>query len=270
MNSLVAWSAEIVKAVIEKLRGNWKKLYWFGFVAFLSYLVATRFSSIVSGNPTNMDIIIFIIWVALIVVPLFREVNIFGVGLKNEIDSLRNDFRGEMLNLRSEIQNTINLRQQIIVGQVPSDAELRSTEEHIKPVLERTLKELDIKGSVSVAKETKVPTDTQFLFSVRYTIENELKRIWNFVAEDKRRLIEYEITRSGIYPRSIHQIVNGLTDVHLIDYQFRDLIQDIYAICSSAIHGGDVTEAKVKFVREFAPFVMTYLRLIKSSTNSTR
>lgn len=253
------------------LRKHWKRLYWIGLVAFLSYLVATRFSSIVSGNPTSMDIIIFIIWVALIVVPLFREVNIFGVGWKSEIQSLRNDFRGEILNLRSEIQNTINFRQQIVVGQPPSDAEIPIIEERIKPTLEQTRKELDIKGSVSVAKETKVPTDTQFLFSIRYTIENELKRLWDFVVKERHILTEYEITRSGVlFPRSIHQIVGKLADVDLIDYKFRDLIQDIYAICSSAIHGGEVTDVKADFVRKLAPIVIAYLKSIPTSNNLPR
>lgn len=264
------WIKELQRDWKKLLRKHWKRLYWLGIVAFLSYLVATRFSSIVSGDPTNMDIIVFIIWVALIVVPLFREVNIFGVGLKNEIDSLRNDFRGEMLNLRSEIQNTINFRQQIIVGQPPSDAEIPIIEERIKPTLEQARKELDVKGLVSVTKGTEVPTNTQFLFSVRYTIENELKRIWNFMTKERRLTKEYEITQSGIFPRSMHRVVSELTEMNVISYEFRDLIQDIYAISSSAIHGGDVTNVKVKFVRESAPIVIAYLKSIKSSSNSTK
>lgn len=260
-----AWTGQLRrdwKRVLQKL---WKRLYWFGIVAFLSYLVSTRFSSIVSGDPTNMDAIIFIIWAALILIPLFREVNVFGVGLRNEIDSLRNDLRGEMLNLRSEIQNTINFRQEITVGHVPSDIELKATKEQIRPELERTREELNMKESALPTKEEEVPRDTQFLFAVRYAIENEVKRIWSIVAKEAGLAEDYESSPSRQFPRTTHRIVSFLSDRGVIEYKYRNLIQDIHSICSSAIHGYDVTETKVRFVREFGPFIITYLRRIKSS-----
>jgi len=265
-----AWLAELRRDWKHLLRKHWEKLYWFIPVAFLSYLVIKRLPSILSGNLTNMDIIIFIIWVALIVAPLFREVNIFGVGLKNEIDSLRNDFRGEMLNLRSEIQNTINLSQQIIVGQPPSDAELQYIEERVKPALKQTLEKMDIKERVLVTKETKVPTDTQFLFAVRYAMENELRRIWNSVETEIHLLTKSDLTALGRFPRTVTEGVSGLAELEVISPQFLKLIRDINAICTSAIHGGDVTDVKVKFVREVAPSVIAYLKSIRSSNHSTK
>lgn len=232
-----------------KLLKKWKYLYWFLIVAFLTYLVMARLPFFLDGSPTNMDIIIFIIWVAMIIAPIFREVNIFGVGLKNEIDSLRNDFRGEMLNLRSEIQNTINFSPQINVGQLPSDSELPGLREALQKALKDAFgtEELPL---TQVQEELSTPTDAQFLFSVRYNIEKELNRIWrlHFPTESEDRPSISSV-----------QIIRQLLQSETIDMEFYKALRDVYAVCNQAIHGRDVSQAKISFVRDVAPQLIAYL-----------
>lgn len=237
-----------------KLLWKWKYLYWFLIVAFLTYLVIVRLPSFLSGNPTNMDIIVFIVWIALIIAPMFREVSIFGVGLKNEIDSLRNDFRGEMLNLRSEIQNTINFSPQIYVGQPPSDSELPGLKEAIQKAFK------DVGGTINIQaiqteEELSTPTDTQYLFSVRYNLEKELNRIWRLHAA----------SQSEERPRSVIEIMRSLSMWGTIDIDFYKAIRDVYSVCSQAIHGRDVSQAQIDFVRDVAPQLLAYFESLPIS-----
>lgn len=237
-----------------KLRVRWKYLYWFVIVAFLTFLMLRRLSSVLSGNPTNMDIIVFIIWITLLIVPMFREVNIFGVGLKNEIDSLRNDFRGEMLNLRSEIQNTVNFNPQIIIGQPPSDSELPQLKEAIQKAFQDVAGTINIQA-IQTEQELAMPTDTQFLFSVRYNLEKELNRVWGLHAASQKEE----------RPRSPGEIMRLLSMWGTIDMDFYKALRDVYTVCNMAIHGRDVSQAKVSFVRDVAPQLIAYLGILPIS-----
>lgn len=245
----------VMKEWIMRLLRKWKQINWFLIVAFLTYLVIVRVPALLSGNPTNMDIIVFIIWTALIIAPMFREVNIFGVGLKNDIDSLRNDFRGEMLNLRSEIQNTINFSPQINVGQPPADSELPGLREAIQKAFKDTFgtEELPV---AEIEEELSTPIDTQFLFSVRYNMDNELNRIWRSLSPIET---EDRLSRSSV------QIMRQLLQSETIDMEFYKAFRDVYTVCNQAIHGQDVSQAKINFVRDVAPQLLAYLGILPIS-----
>lgn len=243
-----------MKEKTEKLR-HWKKFYWFILVAFLSYLVIARLPSFLSGNPTNMDIIIFVIWIALIITPVFREVNIFGVGLKNEIDALRNDVRGEILSLRSEIQNTINFNPQINIGQPPSDSELPGLKEAIQKAIK------DVGGTINIQAiqtEEELPApndDTQYLFSVRYNLEKEMNRLWRPQAASQPEERQ----------RSPGELLRLLSKWETIDTGFYEALRDVLSVCNMAIHARDVSQAKVDFVRDVAPQLLAYLESLPIS-----
>ena len=236
---------------------NWLKiLWWFLLVGVFAYLLYQRYNFIISGATTATDIVIFLILIALLVIPLFQEVNIFGVSFKKEIDSLRTDFRDQIFNLRSDIQNTINMRTDIspqIYLTPPTDSELPSIEERIRPVLEQVLREQGIERPIPTPEEPEVPDNTRLLFSIRYAIENELKRIgkWLWAPPEERRY------------QSTLQIANTLSIRGAITPQVVDIIREVYAICSSSIHGEDVSEASVKFVRDVSPPLLAYLKSVE-------
>ena len=237
-----------------KIPNRVKIIWWFLLAGFLAYLLSQRYDSIISGATSATDIVIFLIFIALLSTPLFQEVDFFGVRLKREIDTLRTEFKEQIINLRSDIQNTINMRTEIsphIYLAPPSDSELRSIEERIRPILEQTLKQLGIEKPAPKIEEI-VPDDTQFLFSVRYAIENELKRIakWLWIPQERRY-------------RTALQIANDLLQRGAIVPASVELIREVFAICSSAIHGEDVTETSVKFVKDASSPLLAYLKSIE-------
>jgi hypothetical protein len=233
---------------------NWGKIaLWLALIAFFSWLLSQRYSSIMEGASNATDIVIFLIWIALIAAFVFQEVDFFGVRLKREIDNLRTEFKEQIISLKSEIINMQNQNVYVYPLMPSTDSELKDLEKRVTPIIEKTLKGQGLEKQVPSLKEPKVPDDTQFLFSVRYAIENELRRlstlIWSSYLEKR--------------PQSILAIASTLSEMGKITPQVARLIREVYAICSSAVHGGDVSETSLTFVREMSPPLLAYLKSIE-------
>lgn len=242
---------------------NWLKIVWWillaGFFAFIFY---QRYDSIISGDSIPIDIVIFLTLIALLTIPLFQEVNFFGVSLKKEIEKIKSDVKEQILNLRSDIQSTVNMKtemsQQVQLLPPPTDAELQD----IKTDLKSTLEQLKQKGLEKIIPKFEIPEDNRFLFEVRYTIENELRRIWS---KWKAKIIEMGLwTGQGFkeleHPQSAFQIVSSLSELKIIDARFSSLIREVYRVCAPAIHGEEVSQTAVGFVRDVAPGLIASLK----------
>ena len=83
-------------------------------------------------------------------------------------------------------------------------------------------------------------------------MEKELRRIW------KQRFGEVE----GKRPAPYLLITRSLVEAGLIDPKIANVIREVYAICSPAIHGLQVSESQVRFVRDIAPELMASLKAI--------
>lgn len=233
---------------------NWLKIIWwlilFGFV---TYLMSLRFNSIISGSSNTTDIIIFLIWIALLAIPLFQEVSFFGVGLKKEI----NDLKSELSSFKSEIRNTISMRAEMsqqINFPLPKDSELADIKASIQHTIAKSLEEHGIGKPAPAAKKQLAPEGTLYLFSVRYAIENELNRITNTFTGIDDTFEKYR-------PRTIIQMIDFLKYMRLIKQDYIIVLRDVLAICNAAIHGSEISEAKVNFVRDVAPGLIETLKL---------
>lgn len=77
----------------------------------------------IKGN----GIILFLIWIALLLWPLFKEINLFGLGLKKEIDSLKTELKEQRLELKEQI---VNLKSDIRIQNIvmpPAEQGLKLT-----------------------------------------------------------------------------------------------------------------------------------------------
>ena len=233
-----------------------KIVLWLALIAFFSWLLSQRYNSIMEGSSNATDIVIFLIWIALITAFIFPEVDFFGVRLKREIGNLRTEFKEQIFNLRTDIQNNINMRadmsQQIYLTQ-RTDSELQDLGKTIKPIFEKTLKEHGIDKSIPIPEDLDVPDATVFLFKTRYAIDKELRRItnrWWAPPEERRH-------------QTSMQIAISLSNQGIILPAAFNSIREIYAICSQAIHGRDVSETSVKFVQEMSSPLLAYLKSIE-------
>jgi len=255
---------------------DWAKIvWWLVLLAFFVYLLSQRFETIMQGVASAFDIVIFLILIALATIPLFQEVDFFGVRLKKEMDTLRTEFKEQIINLRADIiQNTINMRTeispQIQFLTSPTDAELQKIKEELKSTLEQ-IKE---KASEKTSPEFEVPDDNSYLFEVRYNIENELRRIWKQWQANKNQWRLWSAERPSATwagweapeperPLTVSQIIRSLTESGIITTELSSIIREVYRACSPAIHGEEVTQTAVGFVHDVAPGLVASLKAIE-------
>lgn len=236
-----------------------KIVWWVILLGIVTFFIIKRFDSIIGESASTIDIFIFLIWVSLLLVPLFQEISLLGViTLKKEMNSLKSYVREQVTNIRSDIQNSVDVQTRIspqFINLNPplSDSQLSAMGERISGILEETLSAQGISSPIAVSEGVEIPENTQYLFSVRYEIEKELRRIWN----------EYFEEEEGKPAPSVFRIARSLSELEFIDSKLSGVIREIYKVCSPAIHGVQVSEKHVDFVRDVAPRLIASLKAIQ-------
>jgi hypothetical protein len=237
---------------------NWFKIIWWLLLLFLvTRFLYQRYPELVQGHATPADVFIFLVWVALALVPIFQEISFFGITLKQEIKKLRAELGAQISSLSAEVQNSVQVRTQInpqfTFLPPPPDAQLPQIEKRVQAAVEAALKAHGVAPQVIPVQEALVDDDTLFLFQARLSMERELRRIWasRFRDAEERRLMP------------IIQITRALVTSELIEATLAEGIREVYSVCSPAIHGETPSQAQVKFVREILPRLLTALRSIQ-------
>jgi len=91
---------------------NWFKIIWWLIISFTtSIILIMRFNQIISGAHTNLDIFILLLWVILLLCPLFSEISFFGLKVKKELEDLKSTIQFQTSYLQTAIQNkfTVNV-----------------------------------------------------------------------------------------------------------------------------------------------------------------
>ena len=233
---------------------NWFRIvWWIVLVLGVGYLCSKRFGAISNGAETSVDAFIFLVWVALLLLPLFSEFQFFGLKLKAQFDELKSHLTQQVSSLRTELHSTINSQiSPHFYLAPPSDAQLPQIEEQIRKSLEQVIQTYGIRTAADTSVVPNPPQGVNNLFAVRYNIERELQRIY------ERLDSAQPSTKQPIY-----RIVNVLTEAGFLSPALQHAVREVYSICNPAIHGEDVSEAKLKFVEDVAPKLIAGLKAIK-------
>ena len=73
--------------------------------------------------------------------------------------------------------------------------------------------------------------------------------------------IQFEEVRR---PIPVFQIARILANEGLLDPRLANVVREVYAVASPAVHGEPVSEAKIAFVRDVAPELISALKAIRS------
>jgi hypothetical protein len=130
----------------------------------------------------------------------------------------------------------------------PSDSEVTERQ--------REAEEMLGKGSLSrLLQDASIPEDPEinYLFNLRRSIEAELRRIestglgfdWNY-----RRF-------------SLSQATQRLVQADLLPSKLVAAMTDIYAICSAAIHGEQMSPKQIAYAKEIGPQIVFALKRIQ-------
>ena len=236
-----------------------KSLWWLILVLTLVFILSKRLNYIFEGVAQPFDIFLFIILFALLLVPLFQEIEIFGIKFKKEIEELRKELTNNLISLKNDINNKIDLQNQsnqnfyINPQNIPSDSELSSLKDSFNKTIEEIRQENKINISSESEAQSSITKDTQYLFSVRYSIEDELKNII-------RRL---NLDSDTIIFSSLKWMLEIIEAYIKLDRQIIDMLKKVYSICSLAIHVNGVTQAQINFVKDVSPDLINYLKNVK-------
>ncbi|PAW07662.1 hypothetical protein B6K85_26410 [Vibrio sp. V1B] len=215
---------------------NFKLIWWLILVVALGLFLFMRSSSLLSGEQTYFDVVVFLVWVSLALAPIFKETKIFGLHLKKDIEELKKDLSHQIMVTKLELSNSIATTStasnhvQITTPSPASDDQLPIVKEQVRSVLA----ELGVSQSSHndlteiYAKNAQPYTDK--LFQTRYLFE---KLLSDFGFSSKR---------------SPAATLRALEQEGIISKNLMSSVIEILHISNYAIHAHDLSKAQVELV----------------------
>lgn len=227
-------------------------LWWLMLIIGLSVFLYFRLPEFIAGRNGAIDIFAFVMWAALLLAPVFQEMAFFGMSLKQELREVKNEMREQLLELKADIHNTVDVHPNINVfaPAPPPDAALPKLEEQAKRIVREQRKLRAVREEHPKQPIAEIPESAKYLFAVRYSIERELRKLL------RSRSPDYQSPRL----LTAFQMVRVLLQAELLDSHLAEVVREVLAVCSPAIHGDDVSEAKKKFVADIAPELIDTLQ----------
>uniref|UniRef100_UPI0018EC2C85 hypothetical protein n=1 Tax=Serratia sp. ASV30 TaxID=2795127 RepID=UPI0018EC2C85 len=225
---------------------NFKLVWWSILVIVLGSYLYLRQDQLLGGSPTYFDVVVFLVWISVCLAPIFKEVKLFGLELKQDIEQLKKDISHQLALMKVELQSSIdvsssNTSNVHINSGAPipaSDADIPDIKQHIA----ETLKEFGI-----------VKTDQTGLFFTQ-GIQQENIDLFKVRLSFERLINEYS-RLNGIDPRRypMHKVIRDLQKNENISPNIIQGILEVLAICNYAVHGEIVSENQFAFVMDSAP-----------------
>lgn len=227
---------------------DFKVTWWAILVIALGGYLYLRTDQLVAGNPTYFDAVVFLVWMAVCLTPVFKDIKLFGLELKQDIEQLKRDISHQLALMKVELQSSIdvsssNTSHVHINSGAPipaNDAEIPD----IKQQIAETLKEFGIGADKTDQSDLHFTHDVQKanieLFKVRLSFE---------------RLINEHSRLNGIDPRRypMHRALRELQKSENIPPTVINGVLEILAICNYAVHGEKISESQIAFVLDSAP-----------------
>lgn len=230
---------------------NFKTIWWFTLVLVIGFYLHGRYPELIEGKPSYFDTVVFIIWIGVCLAPIFQEMDLFGVKLKQQIGDFKKDVDHQLSILKTEIKSSIEVSNansnQIYFqnGSVPppEDSEIPDLTEQIQTTLDR----LGIKPSSEAEKDYGADPVHVEMFKIRLAFESLLRQTVGLNDKYQRRY-------------SVGKLLSELRKYEGISKDVLHGSMEVISICNYAVHGEKLSEAQVEFVRESAPGLLKALR----------
>src|SRR5262245_53617131 len=127
----------------------WAKVLWWSLlVATLLLILSRRLGDVFVGRGSALDALFIALLAALLLAPLFTEVSLLGVSLKQEVAELKRDVASVRNEVRSEFRATVSPQ---IYMNPPPDSVLPALEEKIRGMLSEILASATVKPTPELA-----------------------------------------------------------------------------------------------------------------------
>ncbi|WP_374008067.1 hypothetical protein [Delftia lacustris] len=239
---------------------NFRAVWWCILVICIGYYFYSRLESLRAGQPSWFDALAFVVWIALGLGPFFKEMELFGITLKQEVVQLRQEVSSELSAMRIILQATQEQRQgQAQTSTVnfgfpaPLDSQLAGLQWEIKRAVNEAFGQLEIPKQAAGIPPNTLPEDAQLLIEWRVALEQELRKIY-------RPVMVEAIYQDRDLKMPVSRLVDSLIRDQLLSPDIGRAIREVYSVCSIAVHGGEVSKPKVDFVKSTAPELMAVLK----------
>lgn len=240
----------IIRGIWEFLKEKFKyilKNTWFCVLLLVGFCyVLKNYDNLGDFSTLNVHNIIFIVWIILLLFPLFSEMEFLGVKVKKEVEKATEEIRNSLNIMKMQITNSFSPK--IYIGGTPFVVEKEINEQ-------RNLVK-------QIRKDEKIP-DTEENIAFKFS-EDESGFI-NIRKELAKSL--YELCNKIGYGNefSIDKILQILNQLEMINGTICDLIKQIFRITDRIVHGESVSEEYKDFVIETYPVIKKKLNDAESN-----
>lgn len=221
-----------------------KRKYWYIFLLITSSLYVWRNRlEIYQLAEFNAQNLIFLLWLLLLLFPLFSEMEVLGVKFKKEVEQSKKEIQQSISALGDQIMTmqiyNASVNSQQISIQLP-------TEKEVVKLLENTKDSLNEKQNTEIDAQlnTAISEDTAYLLKVRLTLEKKLREICEI----------YEYKNVGL-----QAMTTSLAKNRIIDTETSQHLKQIIEVCNRGVHGEIMSEKYIKLVRILLPDVLEKL-----------
>ena len=222
-----------------------KKYGWYaGLLVASSIYVFIHKYEIYQLTELNAENLIFLLWIVLLLMPLFSEIEIGNLKLKREIEETRAEVKESIGELKYQIlemriNNTNSNSNTVVLGTqpLPSKDELSEMQRHVD-------KSQDIRFENEVT--FNVTEADIYLFKVRLDLEKQLLALCKMFSYNERK--------------TMHSMINTLIQHEVIDYDMAGLIREIVNIANRGVHGEIVDNEYIQFVENTYPMIKKRLK----------
>lgn len=247
----------------QKLLSFLKEKAWYIVLLTIStvYLVSNRFA-IEKLDDASLISTVFIIWVILLVLPLFSELEFLGVKVKKEVkkavEKSNEEVKASLDNLQqivSQIQVSNSVAPQFTInsGSLPTEEKIDKLTEEL-----HLFNEQNKNKQAEQQDKVTIPVQNLELFKMRYGIEVRLK--------EALELIGYNSKNRA----SLMQGTYYLNQRGVLDPTSTDLVIQMLRIANRGVHGEIIGQKYMDFASEAYPQIIDALddciELIKKMT----
>lgn len=224
------------------------------------YLFCNHFA-IDKINDASLISTVFIVWAILLVLPLFTELEFFGVKVKKEVEEAveksNKEVKDSLNNLQQlvmQIQVSNNATNQLTINGNPLPSESR-IEELTNAIQTLTAQKNNEKTNEVPREEGTASEQNVELFKIRYDIEMALRECIELLRfEPQTRMTTISMARI-------------LNQRGLLDSTTTDTLIEIVRIANRAVHGEMLNRKYVGFVRKTYPGILDELQKCKNRIN---
>ena len=256
--TFASWRIAVEGGLHLKFTARFKWLWWVGLIIICTILVYLRWTAISQGTPSSVDLAILAATAAVYLIPLFSEVSLFGVSLKQSIEQVK----GELVGLRNQITNTNSFTSQVVIP--PID------EGHIRNTVSQVMQEM---GVVSQASETISSGDTgdlsgsdRFQTAVAQHVDQEHVDMFMARLAIEREIFRIKSLHESYFderPQSIIRVAYRLTQAGILPESLVSALRDVYGFMNQAIHGHSIADKDISFVKSVVPDMLAILGKIR-------